>query len=190
MLEANETFTITLSAPSGTAIIEDAEGIGTITNDDSIIEFSLDTSDYENVGKNLPAILVSGTIMNDTNIIITDLFTGTATPGADYNLTSPYIITIPAGVYDGTQNIILSFIILNDEITEENETIDLLISSDTILFGDINNDSIIKKTFKYTILDDDSKIEPVPSLNFYGILFLLFILFLTIQKETKLKQQE
>ena len=154
-VELDETFTVALSAPTN-ATINDGTGLGTITNDDSVIvEFSQAVgSDAENTGGNLPVLFITGTVTNATTVTVTDVGTGSATLGSDYAFTSPQLINIPAGTYNGTVGTsiaIPTLSITGDAIVEPNETINLSLGTPT---GDASLGS--QTSTAYTINNDDS----------------------------------
>jgi surface protein len=126
-----------------------------------LIELSTDSSDNEATGGNLPIILVNGTVVNPTTVTITDAGTGDAASGTDYSYTSPQIVNIPAGIYDGTVAtaiVLPTLSITDDSVVEVNETIDLTISLPTgdSVFGDANNDTFTTTSHIYTIINDDT----------------------------------
>ena len=127
----------------------------------SLIELSTDSSDNEATGGNLPTILINGTVVNPTTVTITDAGTGDAVSGTDYSYTSPQIVNIPAGIYDGTITTAIAIptlSITDESIVEANETIDFTISlptGDSIL-GDANNDTFTTTSHIYTITNDDT----------------------------------
>ncbi len=157
-VEGDETLTMTLSAPSNTDItLGTAAGTGTITNDDTVtIAFNAAVgADLEATGGNLPTLFVTGTVTNATTVTVTDSGTGSATGGGtDYNFTSPQVINIPAGVYDGTAGtavVIPTLGIVDDvELEAGGETIDFALGTVT---GDATLGAIVANT--YTITDDD-----------------------------------
>ncbi|MFM1878539.1 MAG: hypothetical protein RLZZ241_1405, partial [Bacteroidota bacterium] len=155
LVEADETFSVVISNTSlGT--ITDNTGVGTITNDDSVVvEFSAGTgSDAEGTGGNLPTLFVTGTVTAATTVTVSDLGTGSAISGTDYVFTSPQVITIPAGLYDGTVATAIAIptlSITDDAAIELDETIELELSLPT---GDASLGAVTTTT--YTITNDDS----------------------------------
>ena len=149
-LESNETFLVTLSAPSANSTIGTATANGTITNDDGAATVAFSTassSGAENSGANIPTLIVNGTVVNPTTVTLT--VGGTATGGGiDYTLANT-TITIPAGTYsNGVINLGLS--ITGDVVVESDETITLALGSPT---GDASLVAPLNTT--YTILNDD-----------------------------------
>ena len=127
----------------------------TITNDDSVaVEFSQAAgSDLEDVGGNLPVLLVTGTVVNATTVTVTDALTGSALSGTDYEFTSPQVVDIPVGVYDGTVATAIpipTLSITGDADVEGDDTIDLVLGSAT---GDATLGA--QTTTTYTINNDD-----------------------------------
>ncbi|MGN7515356.1 MAG: gliding motility-associated C-terminal domain-containing protein, partial [Allomuricauda sp.] len=156
-VEPNETINLTLGAATGDATLgAQTTTTYTINNDDSVtVEFSQATgSAAENVGNNLPTLFVTGTVTNTTSVTVTDAGTGTATSGTDYIFTSPQVVNIPAGTYDGTAGsaiAIPTLSITDDADVEPNETIDLTLGTAT---GDATLGA--QTTTTYTINNDDS----------------------------------
>ncbi|WP_229732494.1 Calx-beta domain-containing protein, partial [Muriicola marianensis] len=155
-VEPDETLSVVLTNTDQGAITDDT-GIGTILNDDSVtVEFSIATaSDLEASGGNLPTLYVTGTVTAATTVTVTATG-GTATGGGtDYSFTSPQVVNIPAGTYDGTAGTeiaIPTLSIVDDAIVENpSETIGLTLSAPT---GDASLGA--QTTTTYTITDDDS----------------------------------
>src|SRR5690606_21627029 len=157
-VEADETLTISMSNLGGVGTdVVDISDTGTVTilNDDSVIvEFSQsEGSDNENVGGNLPVLIITGEVVNPSTVMITDTETGTASLGTDYTFNNPQVVIIPVGVYDGTMSTsiqIPTFSIAGDAEVEADETIELVLGSPT---GDISLGGVVNTT--YTILNDD-----------------------------------
>jgi gliding motility-associated-like protein len=125
------------------------------------VEFELATANSpENVGGNIPRLLIKGPVVNNvaTTITINDLGTGTATANVDYSL-FPAVVTIPPGVYDGTSatSIPIALNIIDDCFLEPNETINLQLGTTTgyVVVGDANNNSTTQNNHTYTINNDD-----------------------------------
>ncbi|MGX1928794.1 T9SS type B sorting domain-containing protein [Flagellimonas sp. 2504JD4-2] len=156
-IEPNETIDLALSTPTGDATLgTQTTTTYTINNDDSVtVEFSQATgSDAENVGGNLPVLLITGTVTAATTVTVTDPATGSATNGVDYTFTSPQVVNIPAATYDGTVGTAITvptLSITGDTTVEPNETIDLALSAPT---GDATLGT--QTTTTYTINNDDS----------------------------------
>ncbi|MEP5617252.1 MAG: hypothetical protein ABJP76_14195, partial [Flavobacteriaceae bacterium] len=101
----------------------------------AVVEFSQATgSDVENTGGNLPELFVTGTVTNATTVTVSDAGTGDATAGVDYAFTSPQVVNIPSGTYDGTlaTSITISMLSITGDLdVEPNETIDLVVGTAT-----------------------------------------------------------
>jgi len=154
-VEGNEDFSVVLSNPTNATITDDT-GLGTITNDDSVtVAFSQATgADAENTGGNLPTLFITGMVTNASSVTVTDVGTGTATSGNDYDFTSPQVVNIPAGTYDGTAVTAIAIpnlSITGDTNVEPDETIDLALGTPT---GDMTLGG--QTTTTYTINNDDS----------------------------------
>ncbi|MFT0716852.1 hypothetical protein, partial [Flagellimonas lutimaris] len=117
------------------------------------VEFSQATgAAAENVGNNLPTLFITGTVTNASSVTVTDAGTGTATSGTDYDFTSPQVVNIPAGVYDGTAVTAIAIptlSITDDADVEGNETMDLALGTAT---GDATLGA--QTTTTYTINND------------------------------------
>uniref|UniRef100_UPI0023493E2F T9SS type B sorting domain-containing protein n=2 Tax=Flavobacteriales TaxID=200644 RepID=UPI0023493E2F len=152
-----ETVDLTLGSATGDVTLGgQASTTYTINNDDSVtVEFSQATgSDAENTGGNLPVLFVTGTVVNASSVTVTDAGTGDATSGVDYSFTSPQVVNIPAGTYDGTVGTAISIPTLSitgDTDVEGNETVDLTLGSAT---GDVTLGGQASTT--YTINNDDT----------------------------------
>lgn len=153
-VENDETFTVTLGAISNTSAEQIASittgdsAIGTITNDDFLtVDFaSASASDFEDVGGNLPQLVVTGEV-EDAQSVEVNVSGGTA-EATDYNDTA--LVTIAAGSYSSSVvNTNLS--IVGDLLVEDDETIDLVLEngSAAVTLG-------AQTTHTYTILNDDS----------------------------------
>ncbi len=134
--ENNESFELTLSNPTGDVILgTQITTAYTIIDDDSLsISFSQqNVSGRESVGDNLPVILVFGTVLEDMSISVEAGDMGTAVLGEDYTFSSPQIIVVPAGTYDGSLQTALSIpglSIIDDEIVEPSEFFELKLIAD------------------------------------------------------------
>ncbi|MCM4173590.1 hypothetical protein DHD32_19105, partial [Arenibacter sp. TNZ] len=156
VVEPDETIVLGLGTPTGDVIVTAPTSTTyTINNDDSVtVSFSSATgSGPENTGANLPTLFVTGTVTAATTVTVTNSGTGTATSGVDYTFTSPQVVNIPAGVYDGTTATdipIPTLSITNDAGVEPNETIVLGLSAAT---GDAS--LVAPTSTTYTINNDD-----------------------------------
>jgi len=122
-------------------------GYGQVT-----VEFSQATgSDAENIGGNLPVLLVTGDVLIPTTVTVTDPGTGTATSAVDYDFTSPQVVDIPIGSYlPGSSIPIPTLVITGDATVELDETLDLALGAAT-------GDAVlgVQTTTTYTINNDD-----------------------------------
>ncbi len=131
----------------------------TITGDAlscTTIQFNASTaSDSESSGGNLPLLFINGSITVASTITVTNPGTGSATVVDDFTFTTPQVINIPIGVYDGTSATAISIptlSIINDNNVENAETIDFTLGSPT---GDPELILGTNTTHTYTINDDD-----------------------------------
>ena len=154
IVEENETIIFELSAPTGDVTLGSTITSTTyiILNDDTVsVSFSGSAStDNENTGGNLPTLRVEGTVTAPTTVTVS-VTGGSASAGADYIFTSPQIITIPAGVYDGTTTTAIPISIVDDTVVETDETIVFSLNTPT-------GDAILAApaAYTYTILDTDT----------------------------------
>ena len=120
--ERDETFTVSLSSPSG-AMLGDAMATGTITNDDAPLTLSIsDSSVEESLGSlNMEfTVTMSGASGEQATVdyVTADVAgTGAAIAGADYTATSG-TLTIVAGETSGT----ISVVVAGDRTAERSET--------------------------------------------------------------------
>ncbi|MEP0460397.1 MAG: gliding motility-associated C-terminal domain-containing protein, partial [Flavobacteriaceae bacterium] len=165
-VEPNETIDLVVGTATGDATLGgQTTTTYTINNDDSVtVEFSQATgSDVENTGGNLPELFVTGTVTNATTVTVSDAGTGDAISGVDYAFTSPQVVNIPSGTYDGTlatSIAIPTLSITGDLDVEPNETIDLVVGTAT---GDAT--VVGQTTTTYTITDDDNATVTIANTN-------------------------
>ena len=117
--EPDETFVVNLSSPSG-AIIADAQGTGTIVNDDVVPTLSInDVSVTEgNSGTTAATFTVTLSAASTSPVTVTyATANGTATAGSDYTATGG-TVTFPAGSTTQT----LTVTVNGDTTVEPNET--------------------------------------------------------------------
>lgn len=116
--EANDTFLVNISNASG-GTLSDAQGQGTITNDDAQPMVSLSLSGSP-VAENAGTVTVTATLASPSSQAVTvDLgYTGTATNGTDYNVSATSIV-IAAGQTTGTATITTE----TDTTDENDETV-------------------------------------------------------------------
>jgi Calx-beta domain/CHRD domain len=152
-LESDETFTVHLSGASG-ATISDADGAGTITNDDTpVVQFSL--SNY-NVGEGDKSATVTVTRSGDTSGVATVDFAssdGAATQKEDYEVASG-TLTFAAGDTSKT----FSVLIVDDGFIEPSEVLHLALSN-------VVGATLGQAAASITILDNDSVGSISPALT-------------------------
>ena len=124
--EPDETFTVTLSNPTGDTSIGDGIAIATLINDDPkpTLTVSADASVSEADGN----LAITATLSNQTTEDITLRYSttnGTAIGGLDFNTQSNVLHTIPALATSSTINIP----IMNDDLFESVETFTVTLSS-------------------------------------------------------------
>jgi len=147
--EANETFTVNLATPTN-ATISDAQGVGTIVNDDLAVvlpQLSInDVSLTEGNSGTSNAVFSVKLSTPSTQTIKVNYATanGTAVAGSDYTATSN---TLTFGPGQTSQTI--SVPVIGDTITEANETFTVNLSTPT-------NATIADARGVATILDNDS----------------------------------
>ena len=153
-VEPNETFGVTLSAPTGGATIGTASGTATITNDDVAGSVSIDVTSVtvaEGTGGTTNA-LVTLTRTGGTGDFTIDYATanGTATAGSDYTATSG-TATFTGGALTTTITIPIN----PDAVFEPNEDF-------TLTFSNPTSGATISgpATATVTIVDDDSGVAP------------------------------
>jgi choice-of-anchor B domain-containing protein len=135
--EETESLELRLSNPTGNASLGNITNTtySIIDNDGLTISFSrITASGKESSEENLPQILVVGTVQEEIVVTVTDNGSGSATLDEDYVFTSPIEISIPEGVYDGseTSNIpITGLSIIDDDIVEPAEFFELELSAPT-----------------------------------------------------------
>ena len=146
-VEPNETFTVTLSNPTG-ATISKATATGTITNDDAAPVPTVSISDVTvaegNSGTSNANFTVNLSSASTTPVTVAYATSnGTATAGADYTATSG-TVTFAAGVTSQT----VAVKVTGDNTVEPNETFTVTLSNPT-------GATISKATATGTITNDD-----------------------------------
>ncbi len=127
LYEADETFTVTLSAPTNATLESGQEtGTGTITNDDpaptlAINNVSLPEGDVGTT--TFPFVVTQSAVSGLTTTVDYETANGTATAPSDYVATSG-TLTIPAGNTNGTINVGVN----GDTLFEPNETFMVILS--------------------------------------------------------------
>ena len=152
-LEPNETFFVNLSGAFG-ILVSNSQGIGTINNDDSTIQFSsANYSVNENGG---PASVIATRTGSGTGVVTALCATsnGTATAGLDYTAVSSTLIWVDGDTAPKTCNVP----IIDDNVFEGNETVNLTLSNPTggSTIGTPNAALL-------TIVDNDPQPTPTPT---------------------------
>ncbi|HKG58451.1 MAG TPA: Calx-beta domain-containing protein, partial [Pyrinomonadaceae bacterium] len=148
----NETFNLTLSGPTGAAILTTPDS--TITVVDNDFRPSLSVSSSARIGEGdsgTQTVAVNITLSNLTVQAVTVNFAtanGTATAGNDYVATSG-TVTIPAGSLSATVNVTIN----GDTTVEPNETFTLTLSNPT------NVNFISNAVAQVTIINDDTTVQ-------------------------------
>ena len=174
--EANETFTVNLTTPTN-ATISDAQGVGTIVNDDVaavLPQLSInDVSLTEGNSGTSNAVFTVKLSTPSTQTIKVNYATanGTAVAGSDYTATSNTLTFAP-----GQTSQTISVPVIGDTITEANETFTVNLSTPT-------NATISDAQGVATILDNDS---PQQGAFNYGEALQKSILFYEAQRSGKL----
>lgn len=153
--------------------------IGNLLDDINIVpigltEFDLSSAQgLENATTGLPEFVISGVVAEDTVITFDIRGTGAnpATLGDDFTIQNDGKFTILKGTYDGTtaaSRFAVPMTILDDSITEVNETLEISIArvddtsgatSRTLQVGDIQCQGTAQSSATYTILDAEPEIE-------------------------------
>jgi uncharacterized repeat protein (TIGR01451 family) len=127
LYEADETFTVTLSAPTNaTVAVGQDVGTGTITNDDSAPTLAINNVSLPegNAGTtNFAFTVTQSAISGLTTTVNYATADGTATAPSDYVATSG-TLTIPTGNTTGTINVAVN----GDTVYEPNETFTVILS--------------------------------------------------------------
>ncbi|MEQ9577408.1 MAG: Calx-beta domain-containing protein [Marinoscillum sp.] len=151
-VEADETFTITLSNNTGDSEISDATGTGTITNDDQAIVTIADVSADEDDGSVTITLILDKTVDGGLTL---DLSTsdGTATiADGDYTALAGETVTF-SGTTGETEEVIIT--LGSDSKVENNETLTVSMGNlvvSTVASGDID----ITGGATVTITNDDT----------------------------------
>lgn len=150
--EANETFTLTLSNATG-ATISDAQGLGTITNDDTrpVITISDASLPEPAAGDALATLTVSLSNPSSETVTVTaGTADGTAVSPADYTALAATVLTFTPGEITKP----ISVPVHADAIAEGDETFSVVLSGET-------NSTIGKAAGQVTILN----VQPPPAIS-------------------------
>lgn len=148
VLEANETFTVNLSSPTGGSI-GDGQGVGTITNDDSasIAINNVAVAEGDSGTTNATFIVtLTGGVQGGFSVSVSSS-NGTATAGLDYTAIAGGASLSFAGTVGETKT--FSVAVIGDTVVEANETFNVTLGTPTNAavavsnatgVGTINND--------------------------------------------------
>jgi large repetitive protein len=144
--EDNETFSVTLSAPTN-ATLADADAVGTITDDDGTPSFSIadvTSAEGQSGGVNASFEVTLNSPSGKTVTVAYATEDGTATAGNDYDATSG-TLTFAPGITSRT----ITVRVTGDQLDEVDETFTVRLSNPT-------NASIADPLGLGTITDDDA----------------------------------
>lgn len=146
--EANETFTVDLSAPTNGASLADAQGVGTIVNDDAMPTLSISNVSITegNSGTQLMTFTVTQSAVSALNTSVNwATASGTATGGGTDFADGSGTLNIAAGSTSATFTVAIA----GDVLPEANETF-------TVSLSGAVNATIATGTATGTIIDNDS----------------------------------
>lgn len=157
-VEPDETFFVNLTNPTGGAVIADAQGIGTIVNDDGPSTPSLSINDVTvtegNTGTGNATFTISLSAAATSPVTVAyATANGTATAGSDY-LAGSGTLTIPTGSLSVTVGVVVN----GDTTVEPNETFVINLSSPS-------GATIVDGQGQGTISNDDAAAGPSLSIN-------------------------
>ena len=144
--EPDETFAVTLSAPTN-ASLADASGLGTITDDDGLPGLAIADASRAEGNAGSASLTFAVTLSAASGQQVTVAYAtggGTASAGADYT-SAAGTLTFPPGTTSRT----LDVAVLGDLLDEPDETFVVTLSAPT-------NASLADATGTGTILDDDA----------------------------------
>jgi len=154
VLEADETYTITLSNPVDAEIL-DGQGLGTIVNDDMNPMISISDATVVEGDTGLTDLVFTVSIDQPSTQDVTvtvNTADGTATAGDDYQPLVGTLVTIPAGETEVT----VTVPVVTETVVEADETLTLEASNPV-------NGEILDGTGEGTIVNDDGNtLVPVP----------------------------
>ena len=130
--EGSETFTVTLSAPTGGATLGRAVGTATIVDDDPALPLTLgigSASVIEGQAGTAPmSVVVTLSQPSATTVtVLVNSSNGTATSGADYTAVVNKLVTIPPGALSASVTVTVK----SDLLVEPDETLALTLSAPT-----------------------------------------------------------
>ncbi|MGI9124765.1 MAG: Calx-beta domain-containing protein, partial [Mycobacterium sp.] len=161
-VENDETFTVSLSGPSG-ATLGDASATGTIRNDDTSVSIADATVIEWNSGSKAAAFTVSLSKALASPVTVKYATTnGTATAGSDFTATGGSV-TFAAGVTSQTVNVK----VLGDTAVENDETFTVALSApsgatlgDASATGTIRNDDTVVSIANATVSEGNAGTKP------------------------------
>jgi uncharacterized repeat protein (TIGR01451 family) len=121
LVEADESFTVTLSNPSAPYTLATSSAVGTILNDDSaVLSLSGPAAADEGNGTIVPRVFTA-TLSAPVDVAVTALFNtqdGSATAPSDYSASNNVGLSIPAGMLNATTSVN----VVPDRSVEPNES--------------------------------------------------------------------
>ena len=144
LVEGDETFIVELYDVTGDAAIAAASATGTIRDNDRSAVSVADASASENGGAMVFTISVDPVGVADIHLLASTS-DGSATAGSDYSALAAKAVTIPAGQSSTT----LSVPLLDDDLSEDNETFSLQLSAPS------DNASLADAEASATIVDNE-----------------------------------
>lgn len=114
----------------------------------------------EGTSSGAPALAVSGALEQPLDIVVT-VTGGSAVLGEDYTTpsgTSTFTVTVPAGIYDGTENIPLGLVAPGNSDIDGSRTVTLALQPDPATYATRSTSECGEpgaSTAQWTILDDD-----------------------------------
>ena len=143
--ESDETFFVNLTNPTN-ALIADAQGVGTITNDDAAPTIAIDDVSISegNAGtSNATFTLTMSSALGIPATVTVNTANGSATSGSDYNAIVGQVVTFNAGETSKTVTVVIN----SDTLYETTENFFVNLSNATVAtiadpqgIGTINND--------------------------------------------------
>lgn len=154
--ENNETVILNLGTPTNATLAGNTVHTVTLQNNDPIPEINITTSDLSltegDSGSVTQSVVINLTGNTEVNASIPFSFSGTASQGTDFTVSTPSPLVIPVGQNSAS----IEYSVLGDEMYELNEEIQLNLGSPTGgVLGAASSHSL-------TLQNDD----PIPTLNF------------------------